>query len=132
VWRVKDQSGLGHEAPELVIADEQALRAELARLASLEPRVVRFEMPGKECLQVGLGGAWAFVEHLLDKPWKAQAALSRLSGVDSRPESIWFVCGGQGTEIPSRYLMPTAEAIEVVVECLRVGEVPSGWNWELV
>jgi hypothetical protein len=79
-----------------------------------------------------LGGPWAFVEHVVDMPWKAEVAVSRVTDADSRPESVWFVCGGQGSEIPSQYLMRTAEAIEVVVDCFRLGDIPSGWQWEVV
>jgi hypothetical protein len=133
VWRVKDlaDSGLGREAPEVAVADERALRSELGRLASLEPRVVGIELSGNEYLQVGLGGPWAFVEHVVDEPWKAEVALSR-TDAGLKPESVWFVCGGQGSEIPAQLLMPAAEAIEVVVECLRLGGVSPGWEWELV
>jgi len=134
VWRVKDlaDSGLGREAPEVSVADEQVLRMELSRLASLAPRVVGVELTENEYLQVGLGGPWAFVEHVVDNPWKAEVALSRLSDASQRPESVSFACGGQGSEIPSQYLMRLGEAIEVVVECLRLGGVPSGWQWELL
>jgi len=134
MWRVKDlaESGLGREAPEVTVVDEQALRLELARLADLEPRVVGIGLSANEYLQVGLGGSWAFVEHVVDEPWNAQVALSGLATAGQKPESIWFVCGGQGSEIPSHYLMPTAEAIELVVQCLRLGRVPSDRQWELV
>jgi hypothetical protein len=133
VWRVKDlaDSGLDSEAPDVALADEQALRSELARLATLEPRVVGVALSDKEYLHVGLGGMWAFVEHVVDEPWKAEVALSDLADVGQRPESVWFVCGRQGSEIPGQYLMATAEAIEVVVECLRLDRLPSAWRWEL-
>jgi immunity protein Imm1 of predicted polymorphic toxin system len=133
VWRVKDlaNSGLGREAPEVTVADEQGFRSELARLASLEPRVVGIELSGNEYLQVGLGGPWAFVEHVVDEPWKAEAALPRV-GAGAKPESVWFMCGGQGSEIPARYLLPKVEAVEAVVECLRLGGASPAWEWELV
>ena len=131
--RVKDlaESGMGREAPEVEIADERDLRAELSRLARLEPRVAGVELPGNEYLHVGLGGPWAFVEHVVDEPWKAEAALPRAAD-GSKPESVWFVCGGQGSEIPARFLMPAAEAIDAVAECVRLSGASPGWKWELV
>jgi hypothetical protein len=69
---------------------------------------------------------------VVGEPRKAEVALSRLAGADQKPESVWFVRGGQGSEIPARYLMPTAEAIEVVVECSHLGGAAPGWEWELV
>jgi hypothetical protein len=133
VWQVKDlaESGLGRTGSTVAVADEHALRSELGRLASLGPRAVGIELSGNEYLQLGLGGPWAFVEHVVDEPWKAEVALPHPEA-RKRPESVWFVCGGQGSEIPSQYLMPAAEAIEVVVQCLRLGGVSPGWRWELI
>jgi hypothetical protein len=52
VWRVKDlaNSGLGRDAPEVGVVDEQVLRSELERLATLEPRVIGVELSGNEYL----------------------------------------------------------------------------------
>jgi hypothetical protein len=99
-------------------------------MTTLEPRVFAVELSGNEYLHVGLGGAWAFVEHVVDEPWKAEVALSRLADADQKPESVWFVCGGQGTEIPCQYLMPTAEAVDVVIEYFARGGAASSWQWE--
>src|SRR5262245_25909793 len=89
MWRVKDlaESGFGADAPEVGVVDEQALRSHLLGLAHLDPRVVGIELSAIKCLQIGLGGPWAFVEHIIDDPWKAEVALSR---GDSRqkPESV--------------------------------------------
>ena len=132
VWRLKDlaDTGLSHEAFEAVVTDEQALRSELTRLARLEPRAIYIELSGGEYLHVGLGGPWGFVEHVVDEPWKAEIAVSRVPDTRPKPETAWFVCGGQGSEIPSQYLLPVAETIEVVIECFRLGAVASSWRWE--
>jgi hypothetical protein len=132
MWRVKDcaESGFGADAPEVAVVDEQALRSHLRGLAHLDPRVVGIEFSASACLQVGLGGPWAFVEHIIDDPWKAEVALSR-SASGQKPESVWYTCGGQGSEIPAQYLMPVAEAIDVVAESLRLGGPAPGWQWEL-
>ena len=133
MWRVKDlaESGLGCDASEIAVADENALRVELLRLASLEARVVGIELSSNEYLQIGLGGSWAFVEHIVDEPWKAEVALPR-SITDSQPDSVWFVCGGQGSEIPAKFLLSKEEAIQIVVDFLRLGVTSTAWKWELI
>jgi hypothetical protein len=88
-------------------------------------------MSENEYLQIGLGGPWAFVEHVVDTPWKAEVALAR-SRTLHRPEFVSFICGGQDSEIPGQYLMPTAEAIDIVVSCLHVRGASPECQWELV
>jgi Immunity protein Imm1 len=134
VWLIRDIAGLGEceTTSEVAVPDEHALAAELRRLADLEPRVIGIELSTNEYLQIGLGGPWAFVEHVVDAPWKAEVAISRTSDTSLKPESVSFVYGGQDSEISSGYLLPFAEAVEVLVEYFRTNAVPSTWQWELV
>jgi hypothetical protein len=124
MWRLKDMAGSGNcqKTSEVPVLDEHALQTELRRLADLEPRVIGIELSTSENLQIGLGGPWAFVEHVVDEPWKAEVAISRTSYTGQKSESVSFVCGGQDSEIPSRYLFPVTEAVEVLVECFRGNE----------
>ena len=134
VWRVRDLacSGFGRESTEASLADEDALRSELVRLASLEPRVVCIELSDVEYLQIGLGGPWAFVEHVVDEPWKAEIALSRSPEAEQKPGSVCFVCGDQESEIPAQYLMSSSEAFQVEAVCLRLCGAAPGWRCEPV
>jgi hypothetical protein len=59
-------------------------------------------------------------QSLVDQLWKAEVAQSRTDS-GPKPEFVSFVCGGQDSEIPAQYLMTSVEAIEVIVECLRLG-----------
>jgi hypothetical protein len=134
-WQLRDlaDSGVAREVPAQLIKDEAVLRAALENLVRCEPRVVAIDITDREYLHVGIGGRWAFVEQVVDEPWKAEVALPSDGdkGVE-KPASAWFVCGGQGSEIPAKYLMPASEAIELLAGRFRQGTSPDTIQWELV
>ena len=133
-WQLQDlaTSSARQESAILPIADETDLRSQLERLGQLSPHVVSFRMADGEYLQVGIGGPWAFVEHCVDEPWRAEAAVRDPTVFPQpQPESVWFVCGGQDSEIPSEYLMPVTEAINLVAAVFRSGRLPESVQWEL-
>ena len=129
MWTVNDQVT---RCVSVNVSDAPALRTELRRLATLSPRVVSINLSDNEYLQIGIGGISAFVEHVIENPWKAAVALSRYGAVNSLPDFVSFICGGQDTEVPSYMLMSALEAIDLVVEFATLGTSPPGQEWELV
>jgi hypothetical protein len=128
MWLLEDL-GDGFAGDFKSVADEQSLRSELMRLASMEPRVVFVALSDNEYVHIGIGGAWAFVEHVIDEPWKCQHAVS--NGAELKPEFVSFIAGGQDSEIPSEALLPIAEAIELLTQFFQQNAVPTSWQWEL-
>jgi hypothetical protein len=129
-WWIQDISSRDRVDPRSA-GDEAELRAEVARLTDHPPRVVAVGPVGSGYLQVGVGGPWAFVEYCQDKPWRAEAAVPAPSSRTAEPpESVWYECGGQGSEIPGEYLLPIGRATDLVVEILYSGKLPQWVGWE--
>lgn len=68
------------------------------------------------------------------EPWMAKVALpSNDPGAIDKPASLRFLSSGTlDTEIPGKYLMPVAEAIDLVVSIFRLGALPDTLEWDLV
>jgi hypothetical protein len=133
-WDVQDlaDSVTDREPLAQLVSDEASLREALEAFSQKEPRVVLVGISDTTYLHVGVGGPWAFVEHVVNVPWKAQVALPTHGCGVEKPTSVWFTCAGQGSEIPAKFLMPAAEAIELVVQLYRKGTLPDTVEWELV
>jgi hypothetical protein len=129
IWHLDD---LGDNGTCRSVSDDATLRSALQTLAHLEPRIVQVDINSTEYLQIGIGGRWAFVQHVVLEPWKAEVALK--VGIEvEKPSSLRFLaCGAADTEIPAKYLMPISEAIELVVTMFRLGSLPDSVQWELV
>jgi hypothetical protein len=124
VWRVEDLvagalyvdgiAPLPKELPRQTVSNNVELRSVLEAFVCQEPRIVGIEISDNEHIQIGVGGSWACVQHVIDEPWKAQVALPRQECA-GRPMAVSFVCGGQDTEVPAQFLMRPCEMIDLVV-----------------
>jgi hypothetical protein len=134
VWQIEDLIGTleGREFPNKSVISEIELRSALQGFVPHEPRIVGVDISENECLRIGIGGPWAFVEHVVDKPWKAQVALVREQFSTTRPDCVSFLCGNQDTEIPGRLLMPVAEAIALLASFYSDEKWPDKIEWELM
>jgi hypothetical protein len=100
-------------------------------LAQRDPRIVVVDINANECLNIGIGGPWAFVEHVVMEPCKAEVATTREIGTE-KPRSLRFLsCGALDTEVLAESLMPVSEAIEVVAGIFRSGALPDNVHWAL-
>lgn len=124
-WNIHDM-----EADILVarVFSEPTLRNAILGLACLEPRMVCLEISANESYDVGIGGPWACVQHLMREPWAARMAVLPASG--NRPEVVCFMCGGQGTEVDCHYLIPVGQVIELLADCFLSGKPSSLAEWE--
>jgi hypothetical protein len=130
-WQLCDISGRDGADP-VPIRDEAELRTTIGRLAELPPRVVSIGPAGAGYLQIGVGGPWAFVEFCRDQPWRSEAAVpDPTSRGEEPPESVWFACGGDSSEIGGEYLLPVGDAVALVAAILRSGTLPPSVRWEL-
>jgi hypothetical protein len=132
-WMLQDVADRApHKQAPLLVRDEVSLTQALWRFARQEPRVVIVGISDSDSLQVGIGGEWAFVEHVVEQPWKAEVAIPKDEASDGpKPESVWFPVGGDSSEIPAEYLMPVAKAIELIAEYYRTGALPRDVGWLL-
>jgi hypothetical protein len=134
-WHLQDVADrFPHKAKPLIGCDEAGLRQSLVSLArERPPRVITVSILSiTDWLQVGLGGEWAYVECGSHNPWKAYIAVPS-SQRHGRlvPESVWFSLGGDAGEIPAKYLMPVADAIDLVAEHYRQGAMSQRIEWDL-
>ncbi len=97
----------------------------------MEPRVLCLRLSDHEFLNVGVGGPFSFVEHLVEEPWEAEVALA-LCPDPQALESAWFALGSDGGEIPRKCLMPLTDAVELVVWACRERKRPDWVRWEPV
>ena len=132
-WRLQDVADrYPHGALEVSVRDEAGLREVLWGFAAKEPRVVTVGVWDCDALQIGIGGEWGFVQHVVCEPWKAQIAIPRKDRTEGqKPESVTFLLGGAVSEIEAEFLMPVAEVIQLVLECYREGKLPPSVEWEL-
>jgi hypothetical protein len=132
-WQIQDlaDSVAGAPGPCRVIAGEADLQATLDWLSGLEPRVVELVMRPGEYLNLGIGGPVAFVEHVTNEPYRAETAVPRQPYTD--PYGLGYVsfrCGRIGSEIDNEWIMPVAEAVEIVLSIYRNGELPAWGEWQ--
>jgi hypothetical protein len=116
------------------IGDVTSVRVFHGELAQLDPRIVKVEIDANQWLHIGIGGQWAFVEHICFEPWKPQiAVLNNRSALVGIPATIRFQAdGASDTEILAQYLIPVSEAIELVVHMFQGGTLPETIQWDLV
>jgi len=134
-WTIRDtaepESSVASSLCEQV-SDKQALCAVLNTLADQGPRIVTIEMSETEDLTVGIGGLWAFVEHLTFEPWNAEALICSEMLDSEKPESIWFACGNHQTEVPKKWLIPGQAAINLLAHYFEHGTLPQDFGWDQV
>lgn len=122
-------SDLFHDdEPERVpISSAAELRAELAALAALAPRIAHLAFSDGSSLRIGIGGPWAGCALARRKPVEIEMAIAMTPAPCDRVE---FRCGGQPSALTSRHLFPVATLIDLVVEYAQNGSFPQELSWE--
>ncbi|HZR52506.1 MAG TPA: Imm1 family immunity protein [Streptosporangiaceae bacterium] len=129
-WQIKDMSDGRSPAPTLIRGPAE-LRAELDRLAGLTPRIVEIGPVRAGCLLIGIGGPWMSVEYCQLNPWRAETAVRDPdTPTEARPESAWYACDDEWTEIPGENLLPADQAAELIIAILSSGTIPSDARWK--
>jgi hypothetical protein len=129
-WQLQDMSNGRGAAPTLIRGPAE-LRAELDRLAGLTPRIVEIGPVGAASHLIGIGGSWMSVEYCQLNPWRAQTTVrDPATPTAARPESVWYACDDEWTEIPGENLLPADQAVDLIIAILDTGTVPSGAGWK--
>ena len=113
------------------VCEVDSVRRTLRQLVQGEPRIVQVDLSTNEAIHIGIGGPWSFVQHVTLEPWLAELAMTKRA-FDPKPESVWYSYCGELSEVPAKYLLPCAEAIEVVAAFFEQQAIPKEWQWEAI
>ena len=105
------------------------LRAELERLAALEPRIAELETPDGRIIRIGIGGPWGGFGVIEGLPavLRLRIARARTSAPIARVEFLYWQ---QPSSLRAEQLFPVAEAVDLVVDFFQSGRFPEWLGWD--
>jgi hypothetical protein len=113
--------------PAVIVAAEEELRAELERLARLEPRVAEIALPAADTINLCIGGPLAGFEYSRHRNKESKIPSGEI--VAPTPPALptpGFLCENTHSEILAKYQLPVEEIIDIVIHFFRTGSLPPG------
>jgi hypothetical protein len=124
-WMLEDHdlpSFLRDGPHQVTVHSEEQLAGELTRLGLADPRVIYLYREDGLRLGLGIGGGWMFLRLYLPKEGRLPFIYLPQGALAQSPVS--FSYEGQPHVVSPKYLVHTSEALDVIQQLYRTGDVP--------